>query len=70
MIKSNLTNIKDGKSNGLRINKTNWANKVDKAPFYAYGVACGITFTYGGLKVSKKCEVLNKKYQSRTVRYG
>lgn len=54
--------IKDGKrTNGLRINKTNWANRIDKAPFYAYGVTCGITFTYGGLKVSKKCEVLNKK---------
>ena len=42
------------------LNKTNWANKIDKAPFYAYGVTCGITFTFGGLRVNQKCQVLNK----------
>ena len=53
--------IKDGKKTiGLKINKTNWANLIDKPPFYAYGVTCGITFTFGGLKVDKNCQVLNK----------
>ena len=53
--------IKDGKcTEGLKVNKTNWANKIDKAPFYAYGVTCGITFTFGGLRVDKNCQVLNK----------
>ena len=53
--------IKDGKkTTGLKINKTNWANLIDKPPFYAYGVTCGITFTFGGLKVDKNCQVLNK----------
>ena len=52
---------KDGKkTNGLKINKTNWANKIDTPPYYGYGVTCGITFTYGGLKVNEKCQVLNK----------
>ena len=46
--------------NILKINKSNWANLIDKPPFYAYGVTCGITFTFGGLKVDKNCQVLNK----------
>jgi tricarballylate dehydrogenase len=46
---------------GLKINKSNWANKIDKSPFYAFGVTCGITFTFGGLKINNKCEVLDNK---------
>ena len=54
--------IKDGKKTiGLKINKTNWANKIDTGPYYAYGVTCGITFTFGGLKVNNQCEVLNRR---------
>lgn len=42
---------KDGrKTIGLEINKTNWANTIDRGPFEAYAVTCGITFTFGGLK--------------------
>jgi tricarballylate dehydrogenase len=52
--------IKDGKStNGLEINKSNWAQKLDTPPFRAYPVTGGITFTYGGLKISDRAEVLN-----------
>ncbi|KAH0846625.1 fumarate reductase flavoprotein subunit [Fonsecaea pedrosoi] len=35
----------------LPLGKTNWALPVDKAPFLAVAVTCGITFTFGGLKV-------------------
>lgn len=53
--------ILDGKSTqGLPLNKTNWANRLDTPPFKAYPVTCGITFTYGGLKVDKNAAVLNK----------
>ena len=53
--------ILDGKSTkGLLLNKTNWANKLDSPPFKAYPVRCGITFTYGGLKVNKDAQVLDK----------
>lgn len=42
---------KDGRSTaGLALQKSNWANTIDTPPFEAYGVACGITFTYGGLR--------------------
>lgn len=51
--------ILDGKSTqGLQPNKTNWANTLDTPPFKAYPVTCGITFTYGGLKVNEGAAVL------------
>ena len=53
-----LTSL-DGKSTqGLTLRKSNWAQKLDRPPFKAYPVTGGITFTYGGLKVSERCEVL------------
>ncbi|KAJ9612304.1 hypothetical protein H2200_003901 [Cladophialophora chaetospira] len=39
-------------SKRLALGKTNWALPVDKAPFLAVAVTCGITFTFGGLKVN------------------
>ncbi len=45
-------NIKDGRCTvGLEINKSNWANTIDEAPFEAYQVTCGLTFTFGGLRI-------------------
>ncbi|EKM51619.1 uncharacterized protein PHACADRAFT_177038 [Phanerochaete carnosa HHB-10118-sp] len=48
--------IKDGlstQSNGfsLEIPKTNWALPIEQGPFLAVKVACGITFTFGGLAI-------------------
>jgi tricarballylate dehydrogenase len=51
-------NIKDGRATrGLAIDKTNWANAIDEAPFAAFGVTCGITFTFGGLKIDADARV-------------
>ena len=45
-------NVKDGRRTaGLAIDKSNWANTIDKPPFEAYAVTCGITFTFGGLRI-------------------
>jgi tricarballylate dehydrogenase len=53
-------NIKDGKSTvGLALDKSNWANTIEKAPFEAYSVGCGITFTFGGLKIDASAHVLD-----------
>ena len=50
--------IKDGRCTaGLKINKSNWANTVDTPPFEAYAVTCGVTFSFGGVKVSNQGEV-------------
>lgn len=56
--------IKDAKGTcGLALPKSNWAQKIDKGPFYAYPVTGGITFTYGGLKVSSSAQVQNEDGQ-------
>jgi tricarballylate dehydrogenase len=53
-------NVKDGRTTvGLAVNKTNWANPIEKAPFEAYSVGCGITFTFGGLKINATTHVLD-----------
>ena len=45
-------NVKDGRGTaGLAVNKSNWANTIDEPPFEAYAVTCGITFTFGGLRI-------------------
>jgi tricarballylate dehydrogenase len=45
-------NVKDGRgTRGLDVDKTNWANTLDEGPFEAYAVTCGITFTFGGLRI-------------------
>jgi len=52
--------VKDGRGTpGLRIPKTNWANTIDKPPFQAYAVACGVTFTFGGVKIAPDTNVQN-----------
>ncbi len=44
--------VRDGRCTvGLSPDKSNWANTLDTPPFEAYGVTCGITFTFGGLRI-------------------
>jgi tricarballylate dehydrogenase len=46
--------VKDGKcTTGLSPDKTNWAQPLDTPPFDAYATTCGITFTFGGLRIDK-----------------
>jgi tricarballylate dehydrogenase len=52
--------ILDGRcTTGLPVDKTNWANALDKPPFKAFPVTCGITFTYAGLRVDNSATVLD-----------
>jgi tricarballylate dehydrogenase len=53
-------NVKDGRcTKNLKINKSNWANTLDTPPFEAYAVTCGITFSFGGLKINTEAQVLS-----------
>jgi tricarballylate dehydrogenase len=56
----NFDNLKlDGNhTTGLTPNKTNWARSIDKGPFYGYPLRPGITFTYLGVRVNEKAQVL------------
>ncbi|MGP1679983.1 MAG: FAD-dependent tricarballylate dehydrogenase TcuA [Burkholderiales bacterium] len=42
---------------GLTPPKTHWARPIDTAPFYAYPLRPGITFTYLGVKVNEQAAV-------------
>lgn len=56
-------NIKDGRrTEGLEIPKSNWAVAIENPPFEAYAVTCGITFTFGGLKVNTGTQVLDTQH--------
>jgi tricarballylate dehydrogenase len=53
-------NIKDGRGTvGLPIPKSNWANPIETGPFEAYAVTCGVTFTFGGLKIDNEARVIS-----------
>jgi tricarballylate dehydrogenase len=58
-------NVKDGRGTvGLAVPKSNWANTIDEPPFEGYAVTCGLTFTFGGLRITTRGEVLNTDAQS------
>jgi len=57
-------NVKDGRcTEGLAVNKSNWANTIDAPPFEGYAVTCGVTFTFGGLRIGSDAAVLNTDHQ-------
>lgn len=45
--------VKDGRCTvGIEPPKSNWANPLDTPPFEAYHTTCGVTFTFGGLRIN------------------
>jgi tricarballylate dehydrogenase len=52
--------VKDGKrTEGIEPPKTNWAVPIAMPPFIAFPVTCGITFTFGGVRVDEHARVLD-----------
>jgi tricarballylate dehydrogenase len=52
--------ILDGVSTkGISPPKSNWALPIDTPPYTGFVVTCGITFTFGGLKINSNAEVLD-----------
>jgi tricarballylate dehydrogenase len=50
----------DGKSTiGLTPDKSNWAQPIDTPPFRAYPITCGVTFSFGGVRIDTKTQVLD-----------
>jgi tricarballylate dehydrogenase len=57
-------NVKDGRTTkGLDVVKSNWANTIDEGPFEAYQVTCGITFTFGGVRIDGNAQVQSTDYK-------
>jgi tricarballylate dehydrogenase len=53
-------------TDGLVPPKSNWARKIETAPFYAYPVRPGITFTYLGVHVNEQSQILMKENRPST----
>lgn len=52
--------VKDGRHTvGLPMAKSNWATAIEEPPFEAYGVTCGITFTFGGVRIDPEGRVVD-----------
>ncbi len=52
--------VKDGKgTRGITPPKSNWAQPLDAPPFVGYAVTTGITFTFGGLKITLDGQVID-----------
>jgi tricarballylate dehydrogenase len=52
--------VKDGlRTAGLPVPKSNWALPIATPPFVAFPVTCGITFTFGGVRVDSDARVLD-----------
>lgn len=51
------TVLDDCRTEGLTPPKTHWARPIDTAPFYAYPVRPGITFTYLGVRVDREARM-------------
>ena len=49
------------KTDGLDVEKTNWARPLDTPPYYGYQLRPGVTFTYLGLKVDARAQVHTPK---------
>jgi tricarballylate dehydrogenase len=56
--------IKDGRcTQGLAVNKTNWAQPLDTPPYYGWAVTTGITFTFGGVKINNRGQVVTNSQE-------
>ncbi len=52
--------VKDGcHTEGITPRKSNWAQRLDQPPYVGYAVTCGITFTFGGLRITPDTAVLD-----------
>jgi len=52
------TVLDDCRTEGLTPPKTHWARAIETAPYYAYPVRPGITFTYLGTRVDRQARIL------------
>ena len=52
------TTLDDCRTEGLTPPKTHWARQIETAPYYAYPVRPGITFTYLGTRVDRQARIL------------
>lgn len=52
--------VKDGRAARVHPPKSNWAQALHRPPYYGYAVTCGITFTFGGVRVDGDARVTDR----------
>jgi tricarballylate dehydrogenase len=55
---------------GINPAKSNWALPFDSPPYQAFGVTCGITFTFGGLRINQRGQVMDTSEEPITGLYA
>ncbi len=56
--------IKDGRGTvGIVPPKSNWAQTIDTPPYLGYAVTCGISFTFGGVKIDTRGQVVTNSQE-------
>lgn len=55
--------IRDGlRTKGLDLPKSNWAQRLEVPPYVAYPCTGGITFTFGGVRINERAQVLSTSW--------
>ena len=56
--------LKDGRCTvGIEPPKSNWAQPIDTPPYLGYAVTCGITFTFGGVRINGRGQVVTNSQE-------
>jgi tricarballylate dehydrogenase len=56
--------IKDGRNTiGITPPKSNWAELIDTPPYTGYAVTCGISFTFGGIKINNRGQIVTNSQE-------
>ena len=51
--------VKDGRNTvGITPPKSNWAETIDTPPYTGYAVTCGISFTFGGVRINNRGQIV------------
>lgn len=53
--------VKDGRRARTDPPKSHWSVALNTPPYYGYAVACGITFTFGGVRIDERARVLDTR---------
>ena len=63
--------VKNGlETKGREPAKSNWAQRLDAPPFVAYPVTGGITFTFGGVRINDRAQVMSTGWNPITGLYA
>ncbi len=69
-VKYDLSKLDGKRTNGLSPDKSNWARKLDKPPFYVWPMLPGITFTFQSVRIDTQTRVLDQNNKPIDNVYG